>query len=66
MICYCVQNLQETNYGTTPTNELLKDGMKFGFARICIVHKSIFAMVHLFSIYIDVFFFFSVKLIYFY
>ena len=40
-----------------PTNELLKDGMKFGFERMCIVHESIVAMVrHLFFIYIDVYY----------
>ena len=39
-----------------PTNELLSDGMKFGFERMCIVHESILAKVHFFSIYIDVYY----------
>ena len=49
--------MKETKYGTTPTNEMLKYGMKFGFQRMCIVHESIIAMVrHFFSIYIDVYY----------
>ena len=48
--------MQETKDGTVPTNELLKYGMKFGFEGIYIVHESILAMVHLFSIYIDVYY----------
>ena len=32
-------------YGTAPTNELLKDGMKFGFKRMHIFHESILSMV---------------------
>ena len=48
--------MQETKYGIVPTNELLKDGRKFGFERMCIVHDSIIAMVHFFSIYIDVYY----------
>ena len=48
--------MQEKKYGTVPTNEMLKYGMKFGFERMCIVHESIVAMVrHFFSIYIDVY-----------
>ena len=49
--------MHETKYGTTPTDEILKDGMKFGFERMCIVHESSFAIVrHLFFIYIDVYY----------
>ena len=49
--------MQETNYGTTPKNEMLKDGMKFGFERMCMVQESIVAMVrHFCSIYIDVYY----------
>ena len=49
--------MQETKYGTTPTDEILKDGMLHGFERMCIVYESIVAMVrHLFSIYIDVYY----------
>ena len=47
--------MQETKYGTAPTNELLRDGMKFGFERMCIVHDSIISMVNFFSDYIDVY-----------
>ena len=56
MIYYGVYNLQKTKYGTTPTKELLTEGMRFGFEIMCIVHDSILAMVHCFSIYIDVYY----------
>ena len=40
-----------------PTDEILKDDIRHGFERMCIVQESIFAMVrHLFSIYIDVYY----------
>ena len=49
--------MQETKYGTVPTNEMLKDDMKFGSEIMCIVHESILAMVrHLFFIYIDLYY----------
>ena len=49
--------MQETKYGTAPTDEILKDGMLHGFERMCIVYESIAAMVrHFFSIYIDVYY----------
>ena len=49
--------MQETKYGTAPTNEILKDGMVHGFERMCIVYESIVVMVrHLFSIYIYVYY----------
>ena len=49
--------MQETKYGTVPTDEILKDGILHGFERMCIVHESIVAMVHhFFSIYIDVYY----------
>ena len=37
--------MQETKYGTTPIDEILKDGMVHGFERMCIVYESIVAMV---------------------
>ena len=49
--------MQETKYGTAPTDQILKDGMLHGFERICIVYESIVALVHhLFFIYIDVYY----------
>ena len=49
--------MQEKKYGTTPTDEILKDGKKFGFKRICIFHGSIVAMVrHFSSTYIYVYY----------
>ena len=49
--------MQETKYGTVPTNEILKYGMKFGFERMCIAHESIVVMVcHFFFIYNDVYY----------
>ena len=49
--------MQETKYGTVPTDEILKDGTVHGFERMCIVYESIVALVHhFFSIYIDVYY----------
>ena len=49
--------MQETKYGTVPTDEILKDGILHGFEIMCIVHESIVAMVyHLFSIYVNVYY----------
>ena len=49
--------MQETKYGTAPTDEILKDCMVHGFERMCIVYESIVAMVRrLFSIYIDAYY----------
>ena len=49
--------MQETKYGTAPTDQILKDGMLHGFERMCIVYESIVALVrHFFSIYIDVYY----------
>ena len=49
--------MQETKYGTAPTDEILKDGMVHGFERMCMVYESIVTMVrHFFSIYIDVYY----------
>ena len=49
--------MQETKYGTAPTDQILKDGMLHGFERMCIVYDSIVALVrHFFSIYIDVYY----------
>ncbi len=54
---YGVYNLQETKYGTTPTDQILKDGMLHGFEIMRIVYESIFALVrHFLSIYIDVYY----------
>ena len=44
--------MQETKYGTVPTDEILTDCILHGFERMCIVHESVFSMVHhFFSIY---------------
>ena len=49
--------MQETKYGTAPTDEILKDGMIHGFERMCIIYESIVVMVrHFFSFYIDVYY----------
>ena len=49
--------MQETKYGTAPTDKILKDGMLHGFERMCIFYESIVALVrHIFSIYIDVYY----------
>ena len=57
MICYGVYNLQETKYGTAPTDQIFKYGMLHGFKRMCIAYESIVTMVrHFFSIYIDIYY----------
>ena len=57
MICYGVQNLQETKYGTVPIDEILKDGVVHGFERMCIFYESIVAMTSFFFLmYIDVYY----------
>ena len=38
-------NMQEIKYGVDPIEELLRDGMKYGFERICITHEAMDAMV---------------------
>jgi hypothetical protein len=40
-----VLNMQETKYGMQPTKHSLRDGMKHGFERICIVYERLTAMV---------------------
>ena len=53
--------MPETNYGATPTDEILKYGMLHGLERMYIVYESIVAMVHhFFSIYIDVYYLFII------
>ena len=36
----------KTKYGIAPIEELLTEGMRFGFERMCIVHDLILAMVY--------------------
>ena len=46
-----VKNLHETKYEEVPTEQLLRDGMRFGFQRMCIIQDTDIAFV-CFSIYI--------------
>jgi len=41
-----------------PIEELLKQGIRFSFERMCIIQDSLISMVHCFSIYIDVYYLF--------
>ena len=43
-----IKCMHETWYGVNPTKNLLRDGMKYGFERICIIHEAMDAMVHFF------------------
>ena len=45
MIWHGILNMQETKYGVDPTKEILEDGMKYGFERMCIIHGGTDAMV---------------------
>ena len=36
--------MQETKYGTEPTEELLKQGMRFDFEHMCMIHDSLLAL----------------------
>ena len=38
--------MQETKYGVNPTEDILRDDMKYGFKRMCIVHEAMDYMVH--------------------
>jgi hypothetical protein len=63
MIYYGILNLQEEKYGTEQTKELLKQGMRFDFEHMCMIHESILSLqVHLFSIYIHVYYLFQFSL----
>ena len=31
--------MEETKYGVNPRKEILRDGMKYGFERMCIIHE---------------------------
>ena len=44
--------MQETKYGTVPTDEIFKDGMVHGFERMCIVYESIVAWCVIFLFYL--------------
>ena len=47
-LCRGVLNIQETKYGVHPTKEILRDDMKHGFKRMCIVYEIVDAIVHFF------------------
>lgn len=55
--------MHETKYGTTPTKDLLQQGMRLGFETISTFYKSLFAMVHCYSIYVDVYYLFHFSLL---
>ena len=38
--------MQETKYGVDPMKEILRDGMKYGFKRTCIIHEVMDVMIH--------------------
>jgi len=54
--------MQETKYGTTPIEELLHEGMRLNFEIMCIFYESLLAMVHCYSIYINVYYLFQFSL----
>ena len=63
MICAVAQNLHGTKYGVDPIEELLMNGMRYGFERMCIIRDLIITMhVRRFSIYIHVYYLFYFSL----
>jgi len=48
--------MQETKNGTTPANDLLQQGMTRGFETKYTFYESLHAIVHCYSIYIDVYY----------
>jgi hypothetical protein len=45
VVFHGVLNMQETNYGVQPTNEILREGMKHEFERMCIFYERLDAKV---------------------
>jgi hypothetical protein len=45
VLCHVVLNMQETKYGMQPTEEILREFMKHGFERMCIVYERLGAKV---------------------
>jgi len=54
--------MQEIKYGTTVAENLLQQSIRLGFETMCTVYKSLLAMVHCYSIYIDVYYLFQFSL----
>ena len=48
--------MQETKYGTVPTDEILKNGIVHGFERMCMEESVVTMIRHFFSIYIDAYY----------
>ena len=45
MLCHGVLNMHKTKHGVDSTEDILRDGMQYGFERMCIVHGAMDAMV---------------------
>jgi hypothetical protein len=45
VLCHDVLNMQETKYGVQPTKDILREGMKHDFERMCIVYERLISMV---------------------
>jgi hypothetical protein len=45
MLCHVVLNMQETKYGMQTSEEILREFMKHGFERMCIVYERLGAKV---------------------
>ena len=48
MLSHGILNMQETKYGVNPMEELSRDGMKYDFKIMCIIHEVVDAMVGFF------------------
>jgi hypothetical protein len=45
MLCHVILNMQETKYGMHTSEEILREFMKHGFERMCIVYERLGAKV---------------------
>lgn len=54
--------MHETKYGTMSVEDLLQQSTRLGFETMYTIYGSLLAMVHCYSIYIDVYYLFQFSL----
>jgi hypothetical protein len=54
VLCHVILNMQEINYGMQPTKEILREFIKLGFEKMCIVCEILGAKV-IFFIYVIIY-----------
>ena len=55
MLCHVVLNMQEIKYGIQTPNEILREFMKHGFERMCILYERVGAKVWFFYLHNNVY-----------